>query len=113
MTVRDALNVAMEEEMLRDESVFVLGEEVARYNGAYKVPTSSCTRVYDSLTPFQVTKGLLDKFGEKRVVDTPITEMGFAGLAVGAALAGLRPMYVLYLSRLTLPDPTFSTVVSS
>ncbi|KAI0005033.1 thiamine diphosphate-binding protein [Russula compacta] len=75
MTVRDALNTAMEEEMLRDETVFVLGEEVARYNGAYKV-----------------TKGLLDKFGEKRVVDTPITEMGFAGLAVGAALAGLRPV---------------------
>ncbi|KAG6378659.1 pyruvate dehydrogenase e1 component beta subunit [Boletus reticuloceps] len=77
MNVRDALNVAMEEEMLRDESVFVMGEEVARYNGAYKV-----------------TKGLLDKFGEKRVVDTPITEMGFAGLAVGAALAGLRPLRV-------------------
>ncbi|KAF7789467.1 hypothetical protein EIP86_000413 [Pleurotus ostreatoroseus] len=68
----------MEEEMLRDETVFVMGEEVARYNGAYKV-----------------TKGLLDKFGEKRVIDTPITEMGFAGLATGAALAGLRPMYVL------------------
>jgi len=75
MTVREALNTAMEEEMLRDENVFVLGEEVARYNGAYKV-----------------TKGLLDKFGEKRVVDTPITEMGFAGIAVGAALAGLRPI---------------------
>jgi len=75
MTVRDALNAAMEEEMLRDEKVFVMGEEVARYNGAYKV-----------------TKGLLDKFGDKRVVDTPITEMGFAGLAVGAALAGLRPV---------------------
>ncbi|KAJ7283571.1 pyruvate dehydrogenase e1 component beta subunit [Mycena rebaudengoi] len=74
MTVRDALNAAMEEEMIRDEKVFILGEEVARYNGAYKV-----------------TKGLLDKFGEKRVVDTPITEMGFAGLAVGAALSGLRP----------------------
>ncbi|KAK0206453.1 pyruvate dehydrogenase e1 component beta subunit [Desarmillaria ectypa] len=75
MTVRDALNAAMEEEMIRDDSVFILGEEVARYNGAYKV-----------------TKGLLDKFGEKRVVDTPITEMGFAGLATGAALAGLRPI---------------------
>ncbi|KZT20380.1 Thiamin diphosphate-binding protein [Neolentinus lepideus HHB14362 ss-1] len=75
MTVRDALNAAMEEEMLRDETVFILGEEVARYNGAYKV-----------------TKGLLDKFGERRVVDTPITEMGFAGVAVGAALAGLRPI---------------------
>ncbi|KAG6872393.1 pyruvate dehydrogenase E1, beta subunit [Termitomyces sp. Mi166 len=75
MTVREALNVAMEEEMIRDEKVFILGEEVARYNGAYKV-----------------TKGLMDKFGEKRVVDTPITEMGFAGLAVGAALQGLRPI---------------------
>jgi pyruvate dehydrogenase E1 component beta subunit len=75
MTVRDALNVAMEEEMMRDENVFILGEEVARYNGVYKV-----------------TKGLLDKFGEKRVVDTPITEMCFAGIAVGAALSGLRPM---------------------
>lgn len=61
--------------MLRDDKIFILGEEVARYNGAYKV-----------------TKGLLDKFGEKRVVDTPITEMGFAGLAVGAAFAGLKPV---------------------
>ncbi|KAJ7180170.1 mitochondrial pyruvate dehydrogenase E1 component beta subunit [Mycena crocata] len=78
MTVRDALNAAMEEEMIRDEKVFIIGEEVARYNGAYKV-----------------TKGLLDKFGEKRVVDTPITEMGFAGLAVGAALSGLRPMHFM------------------
>ncbi|EJD53579.1 Thiamin diphosphate-binding protein [Auricularia subglabra TFB-10046 SS5] len=77
MTVREALNSAMEEEMLRDETVYILGEEVARYNGA---------------PPFLVTKGLLDKFGEKRVVDTPITEMGFAGLAVGSALAGLRPI---------------------
>lgn len=75
MTVRDALNSAMEEEIIRDKNVFVMGEEVARYNGAYKV-----------------TKGLLDKFGEDRIVDTPITEMGFAGLAVGAALAGLRPI---------------------
>ncbi|KIO27106.1 hypothetical protein M407DRAFT_73652 [Tulasnella calospora MUT 4182] len=75
MTVREALNQAMEEEMLRDENVFVMGEEVAKYNGAYKV-----------------TKGLLDKFGEKRVIDTPITEMGFAGIAVGAALSGLRPV---------------------
>ncbi|EPQ30392.1 uncharacterized protein PFL1_01918 [Pseudozyma flocculosa PF-1] len=75
MTVRDALNSAMEEEMLRDDNVFILGEEVARYNGAYKV-----------------TRGLLDKFGERRVIDTPITEAGFAGLAVGAALSGLRPV---------------------
>ncbi|KAI0732937.1 pyruvate dehydrogenase e1 component beta subunit [Fomitopsis betulina] len=75
LTVRDALNAALEEEMLRDEKVFVIGEEVARYNGAYKV-----------------TKGLMDKFGEKRVVDTPITEMGFAGIATGSAFAGLRPV---------------------
>ncbi|BGP13278.1 hypothetical protein JCM10213_004952 [Rhodosporidiobolus nylandii] len=75
MTGREALNSAMEEEMLRDETVFILGEEVAQYNGAYKV-----------------TKGLLDKFGEKRVIDTPITEAGFTGIAVGAAFAGLRPI---------------------
>lgn len=75
MSVRDALNSAMEEEMQRDPNVFLLGEEVARYNGAYKV-----------------TRGLLDKFGEDRVIDTPITEAGFTGLAVGAALAGLRPI---------------------
>ncbi|KAJ1560006.1 pyruvate dehydrogenase E1, beta subunit [Cladochytrium tenue] len=75
ITVRDALNRAMEEEMTRDEKIFIIGEEVAQYNGAYKV-----------------TKGLLEKFGEKRVIDTPITEMGFAGIAVGAALAGLKPI---------------------
>ncbi|GAA95202.1 hypothetical protein E5Q_01856 [Mixia osmundae IAM 14324] len=75
MTVREALNQAMEEEMTADDRVFIMGEEVAQYNGAYKI-----------------TKGLLDKFGEKRVIDTPITESGFAGLAVGAALAGLRPV---------------------
>ncbi|RKP10831.1 thiamine diphosphate-binding protein [Thamnocephalis sphaerospora] len=75
MTVREALNAALEEEMLRDENVFLMGEEVAQYNGAYKV-----------------SKGLLDKFGPKRVLDTPITESGFAGLAVGAALHGLRPV---------------------
>ncbi|KAA8915204.1 hypothetical protein TRICI_002561 [Trichomonascus ciferrii] len=75
MTVRDALNAAMAEEMDRDESVFLMGEEVAQYNGAYKV-----------------SKGLLDRFGDKRVIDTPITEMGFAGLCVGSALAGLKPI---------------------
>lgn len=94
MTVREALNAAMEEEMLRDENVFIIGEEVARYNGAYKVrwlaPNTATTCSHRRL---QVTKGLLDKFGEKRVVDTPITEMGFAGLAIGAAFDGLRPMY--------------------
>jgi len=75
LTVREALNSALEEEMKRDPNVFILGEEVGEYNGAYKI-----------------TKGLLDKFGPERVVDTPITEMGFAGLAVGAAFAGLRPV---------------------
>ncbi|RKP13298.1 thiamine diphosphate-binding protein [Piptocephalis cylindrospora] len=75
VTVREALNAALEEEMNRDDKVFLMGEEVAQYNGAYKV-----------------TKGLLDKFGAKRVVDTPITESGFAGLAVGAALSGLKPV---------------------
>lgn len=75
MTVREALNSAIEEEMHRDPNVFLLGEEVAQYNGAYKV-----------------TKGLLDKFGEDRVIDTPITEAGFAGLSVGASFTGLRPI---------------------
>jgi pyruvate dehydrogenase E1 component beta subunit len=75
LTVREALNAAMDEEMTSDNRVFIMGEEVAQYNGAYKV-----------------TKGLWDKYGDKRVIDTPITEMGFAGLAVGAALAGLRPI---------------------
>ncbi|KAI8962603.1 pyruvate dehydrogenase E1 component beta subunit mitochondrial precursor [Daldinia sp. FL1419] len=74
-TVRDALNEAMAEELEANEKVFILGEEVAQYNGAYKV-----------------TKGLLDRFGEKRVIDTPITESGFCGLAVGAALSGLAPI---------------------
>ncbi|HWM32341.1 MAG TPA: biotin/lipoyl-containing protein, partial [Methyloceanibacter sp.] len=75
MTVREALRDAMAEEMRRDEAVFVMGEEVAEYQGAYKV-----------------TQGLLQEFGAQRVVDTPITEHGFAGLGIGAALAGLRPI---------------------
>ena len=75
LTVRDALNSAMAEEMDRDDDVFIIGEEVAQYNGAYKI-----------------TKGLLDRFGERRVVDTPITEIGFTGLATGAALKGLKPI---------------------
>ncbi|KAL7916493.1 thiamine diphosphate-binding protein [Trichoderma velutinum] len=74
-TVRDALNEALAEELEANPKVFILGEEVAQYNGAYKV-----------------TKGLLDRFGEQRVIDTPITEMGFAGLATGAALSGLHPV---------------------
>jgi pyruvate dehydrogenase E1 component beta subunit len=75
MTVREALRDAMAEEMRRDRDVFVMGEEVAEYQGAYKV-----------------TQGLLQEFGAERVVDTPITEHGFAGLGVGAALAGLKPI---------------------
>lgn len=74
-TVREALRDAMAEEMRGDENVFVMGEEVAQYQGAYKV-----------------TQGLLDEFGEKRVVDTPITEIGFTGLATGAAFMGLKPI---------------------
>ncbi|NND07721.1 MAG: pyruvate dehydrogenase complex E1 component subunit beta [Saprospiraceae bacterium] len=75
IALRDALNEAMSEEMRRDDRVFLMGEEVAEYNGAYKV-----------------SKGMLDEFGEKRVIDTPITELGFAGLGVGAAMNGLRPI---------------------
>ena len=75
MTVREALNSALNEEMSRDENVFVIGEEVAQYEGAYKI-----------------TKGLLKDYGPKRVIDTPITEMGFAGLATGAAYQQLRPV---------------------
>lgn len=75
MTIRDALNQALREEIIRDENVFVMGEEVAEYDGAYKV-----------------TRGLWKEFGDKRVVDTPITELGFAAVGVGAAMAGLRPV---------------------
>ncbi len=75
ITYRDALNQALREEMHRDDRVFLMGEEVAEYQGAYKV-----------------SKGLLQEFGEMRVVDTPITELGFTGVGVGAAMAGLRPI---------------------
>ena len=75
MTVREALRDAMAEEMRRDPDVFIIGEEVAEYQGAYKI-----------------TQGLLQEFGAKRVIDTPITEHGFAGIAVGAAMTGLRPI---------------------
>jgi pyruvate dehydrogenase E1 component beta subunit len=75
MTIREALRDAMAEEMRRDPDVFVMGEEVAEYQGAYKV-----------------TQGLLQEFGDKRVIDTPITEHGFAGIGVGAAMAGLKPI---------------------
>jgi len=73
--IREAINMAIDEEMARDEKVFIIGEEVAQYQGAYKV-----------------TKGLYQKYGDKRVIDTPITEMGFAGIACGAAYKGLKPI---------------------
>src|ERR671928_741779 len=75
LTMRDALNLALKEELARDQNVFLMGEEVAEYQGAYKV-----------------TRGLLEEFGAKRVIDSPITELGFAGLGVGAAMVGLRPI---------------------
>ena len=75
VTVREALRDAMAEEMRRDDRVFVMGEEVAEYQGAYKV-----------------TQGLLEEFGDTRVIDTPITEYGFAGIGTGAAMGGLRPI---------------------
>lgn len=75
LALRDALREAMIEEMRRDDRVFLMGEEVAEYNGAYKV-----------------SKGMLDEFGPKRVIDTPIAELGFAGIGVGAAMNGLRPI---------------------
>lgn len=75
MTMRDSIGSALDEELERDERVFILGEEVAQYDGAYKV-----------------TRGLWKKYGDKRVKDTPITEAGFTGIAVGAAMAGLRPV---------------------
>ncbi len=75
ITMREALNQAMREEMHRDENVFLMGEEVAAYQGAYKV-----------------SKGMLEEVGDQRVIESPITELGFAGLGVGAAMAGLRPI---------------------
>src|SRR6266478_864607 len=72
---REALREAMVEEMRRDENVFLMGEEVAQYNGAYKV-----------------SQGMLEEFGERRVIDTPISELGFAGIGIGAAMNGLRPI---------------------
>ncbi|GAB4277768.1 MAG: hypothetical protein Tsb0018_08330 [Opitutales bacterium] len=75
ITYREALNQAMSEEMDRDERVFIMGEEVAQYHGAYKV-----------------TQGMLERFGPKRVIDTPISETGFSGIGIGAAMMGLRPI---------------------
>ncbi|MBA2482751.1 MAG: pyruvate dehydrogenase complex E1 component subunit beta [Planctomycetes bacterium] len=93
-STRMALCQALYEEMKRDERVFVMGEEVAEYNGAYKV-----------------TKGLLEEFGAKRVIDTPITESGFAGLAVGAAMTGLRP--VIEFMSWNFSFPAFDQIISN
>jgi pyruvate dehydrogenase E1 component beta subunit len=87
---RDALREAMSEEMRRDQRVFLIGEEVAQYNGAYKV-----------------SRGMLDEFGPRRVIDTPISESGFAGLAIGAAMTGLRPIveFMSWSFSLVAADP--------
>src|SRR6476469_10418822 len=78
LTIRDALNQALREELIRDENVFIMGEEVAEYDGAYKV-----------------TRGLWKTFGDKRVVDTPISEAAFIGMGIGASMLGLRPVMEL------------------
>ena len=87
---REAICEAMSEEMRRDETIYLMGEEVAEYQGAYKV-----------------TQGLLEEFGPKRVIDTPITEAGFAGLACGAAFMGLRPIveFMSWSFSLVAADP--------
>ena len=92
MTMREALRDAMAEEMRRDDAVFVMGEEVAEYQGAYKV-----------------TQGLLQEFGARRVIDTPITEHGFAGVGVGAAFAGLKPI----VESMTLTSRCRRSITSS
>ena len=87
ISYREALNQAMREEMERDERVFVMGEEVGHYNGAYKV-----------------TQGMLQRFSERRIIDAPIAEMGFAGIGVGAAMVGLR----LQLRAIPTGEPDLS-----
>jgi pyruvate dehydrogenase E1 component beta subunit len=94
VTTRIALCQALYEEMKRDPTIFILGEEVAQYNGAYKV-----------------TKGLLDEFGPERVIDTPITESGFCGLAIGAAMTGLRP--VAEFMSWNFSFPAFDQIISN
>ena len=96
--IRDALREAMAEEMKRDENVFLIGEEVGSYNGAYK-----CSR------------GMLEEFGSKRVIDTPIAENGFAGIGIGAAMAGLRPIveFMTYNFSLIAIDQILNTAAKS
>lgn len=85
---REAIRAAIDEEMAQDENIFVIGEEVAEYDGAYKV-----------------TEGLLDKYGAKRMIDTPISELGFAGIGVGAAMNGLRPIIEFKIHSAAQPQP--------
>jgi pyruvate dehydrogenase E1 component beta subunit len=94
VTYREALNQALVEEMERDERVFLMGEEVGLYNGAYKV-----------------SKGMLEKFGERRVVDTPIAELGFTGIGIGAAMVGLRPIieFMTFNFSILALDQVFNT----
>jgi pyruvate dehydrogenase E1 component beta subunit len=94
ITYREALNQALAEEMERDETVFLMGEEVGQYDGAYKV-----------------SKGLVERFGEKRVVDTPIAELGFAGIGIGAAMVGLRPVieFMTFNFSILAMDQVFNT----
>jgi pyruvate dehydrogenase E1 component beta subunit len=94
ITYREALNQALAEEMERDERVFLMGEEVGLYNGAYKV-----------------SKGLMERFGERRVVDTPITELGFSGVGIGAAMVGLRPVieFMTFNFSMLALDQVFNT----
>ncbi len=96
--LREALRQALDEEMQRDETVIILGEEVAEYNGAYKV-----------------TKGLLDKWGPGRVLDTPISENAFAGLGIGAAMTGMRPVveFMSWNSRLSPQTKSFPSLPKS
>lgn len=96
--IRDALKEAMDEEMSRDENVFLMGEEVGSYNGAYKA-----------------SKGLLDKFGPKRVIDTPIAECGFSGVGIGAAMVGLRPIieFMTYNFSLIAIDQILNTAAKT
>ena len=98
ITYREALNQAMSEEMERDDTVFLIGEEVGEYNGAYKV-----------------SQGLLDRFGPLRVVDTPISENGFTGLAIGAAMVGLRPVveFMSFNFSLVAFDQIFSNAAKT
>src|SRR5947209_3065902 len=85
MSYREALNQAMSEEMERDPNVFLMGEEVGHYQGAYKV-----------------SQGMLNRFGEKRVIDTPIAECGFVGIGIGAAMVGVRPIIELMTFNFSL-----------